>query len=187
MRFMFLGNNHSVVQTTMDAPCTPSANGFNTGFKPNEQNDLTAAPMMDLPVTATTPLYMSCLQVTHCGKGMIFTVNPPPEGAAGSHTNFKRVAITIGNPGLKNAGIQAAGAVPQLAGPAVSIRPQGAGAAAATGAALPAGTTVPGVGRQGNGQPCSCNCLCGAGMAAAPANAGMGGFGGVVGEFLGVL
>jgi hypothetical protein len=156
--------------------------GFNTGFKPNEQNQLTGAPTMDLPIKDTQPLYMSCLQVTHCGKGMVFTVNPPPAGDK-THTAFKQIAIRVGNPNLQNAGIQAAQAVPQVAS-TISIQPQGVGNAQATPGApgAPAASVVPGMGMTGAGQACGCQCLCGAGSF--PADAGIGNFGGVAGAMI---
>ncbi|TID13781.1 hypothetical protein E2P81_ATG01717 [Venturia nashicola] len=180
IRFTFMGNNHSVVQTTLDSPCAPVANGFNSGYLPNTANQIQGAPTMDFQVKDANPMYMSCLQVTHCGKGMVLTINAPTTPMEMSHSAFKAAAIKVGNPELKNAGIQAAAAVPQVAS-TVSIKPQGVGAAAATGAApgQPAASVVPGTGKTGSGQSCGCQCLCGAGSF--PANAGVGAFGGVGG------
>ncbi|QDS76415.1 hypothetical protein FKW77_004107 [Venturia effusa] len=179
IRFTFMGNNHSVVQTTFDAPCAPAANGFNSGYLPNTANQIQGAPSMDFQVKDANPIYMSCLQTTHCGRGMVFTVNAPTGDK--SHSVFKAAAIRVGNPALKNAGIQAAAAVPQVAS-TVSINPQGVGAAAATGVApgaAPAASVVAGTGTTGAGQSCGCQCLCGAGSF--PADAGLGAFGGVGG------
>lgn len=110
---------------------------------------------------------------------MVFTVNAPTMDK--SHVLFKAAAIRVGNPTLKNAAIVAAAAVPQVAS-TVSIKPQGVGAVAATGAApgQPAASVVPGTGTTGAGQSCGCQCLCGAGSF--PANAGVGAFGGVGGK-----
>lgn len=179
IRFTFMGNNHSVVQTSFDAPCAPAANGFNSGYLPNIMNQIQGAPTMDLQVKDTNPMYLSCLQVTHCGRGMVFTVNAPL--ADKSQSMFKAAAIRAGNSNLGNAGIQAVAAVPQVAS-TVSINPQGVGAAAVTGAApgSPAASVVPGSGTTGSGQSCGCQCLCGAGSF--PADAGVGAFGGVGGK-----
>jgi hypothetical protein len=179
IRFMFMGNNHSVVQTTFDAPCQPAPNGFNSGYLPNTQNQIAGAPTMDLAVKDANPMYLSCLQVTHCGRGMVFSVNAPALDK--THSEFKAAAIRVGNPSLGNAGIQAAAAVPQVAS-TVSIKPQGVGAAQATPGApgAPAASVVPGMGTTGAGQSCGCQCLCGA--SSFPANAGMGAFGGVGGK-----
>lgn len=115
---------------------------------------------------------------------MVFTVNPP--ALEKSHSMFQAAAIRVGNPTLGNAGIQAAAAIPQVAS-TVSIKPQGVGAAQATGAVpgAPAASVVPGMGTTGAGQSCGCQCLCGAGSF--PANAGVGAFGGVGGRNISLL
>lgn len=136
---------------------------------------------MDLQIKDTNPMYLSCSQASHCGRGMVLTINAPTTPMDKSHAAFKAAAIRIGNPGLGNAGIQAAAAVSQVAS-TVSIKPQGVGAAAATGAApgQPAASVVPGTGTTGSGQSCGCQCLCGTGSF--PAGAGAGAFGGVGGK-----
>ncbi|KAE9977492.1 hypothetical protein BLS_001396, partial [Venturia inaequalis] len=159
IRFTFMGNNHSVVQTSFDAPCAPAANGFNSGYLPNTANQIQGAPTMDLQIKDASPMYLSCLQVTNCGRGMVLTINAPTMPVEKSHSAFKGAAIRVGNPGLGNSGIQAAAAVPQVVS-TVSIKPQGVGAAAATGAAAttgavpgqPAASVVPGTGTTGAGQ-----------------------------------
>ncbi|KAF2399044.1 hypothetical protein EJ06DRAFT_531359 [Trichodelitschia bisporula] len=179
IRFEFLANNHSVVQTSFDSPCTPAQGGFNSGFIANEANTI-PGPTKDFTVKDAGPLYMSCLQVTHCGKGMVFTINPPAEGKGQSHNLFKQAAIKVGGNNLALAAIQAPSAVAQVASTiSINVGNQNAAATGATGAAGAVPSVVAGQGSTGNGQACSCMCLCGAG--AFPGNAGQGAFGGFLG------
>ncbi|KAF2430661.1 hypothetical protein EJ08DRAFT_633377 [Tothia fuscella] len=199
VRFMFMGMNHSVVQTSFDAPCQPMANGQNThtgftsGVQPNPSNQLAGAPTVDLPIKSTDPLFMSTLSTQSCNLGMVFTVNPPQDR---NLVLFKSNALKSSVAGtLKNAQIIAAGAPPAQVASTISIAPQGNGNAAATPAA-PGGPQASGVqqggaapsviagqGQTGNGQACGCMCLCGAGSF--PANAGQGAFGGTLGAMPG--
>jgi hypothetical protein len=124
---------------------------------------------------------MSTLDAANCGKGMVFTVNPPPER---NLVLFKTNALKSGSPSLKNAQIVASQPVQQLAS-TISIAPQGNGNAKATPGAPAAGaapSVIAGQGMTGAGQACGCMCLCGAGSF--PANAGQGAFGGTLGMLL---
>lgn len=69
---------------------------------------------------------------THCGKGMIFSANCGPEGAANSFTNFKKEALAIG------AQLAAAGSASSGAPAAASAPPATNVATAAYG-----GVTIP--------------------------------------------
>ena len=47
------------------------------------------------------PVWIYCAQAantpeSHCGKGMVFAVNPGPDGSAHSFDHFKKKALEIG-------------------------------------------------------------------------------------------
>jgi hypothetical protein len=81
--FQFQGKNHSVTQSTFGNPCefmtTPST-GVDSGFMPVPAN-ATSLPQWSITVNnASTPLWFFCAQtnpVSHCQKGMVFSVNAP--------------------------------------------------------------------------------------------------------------
>ncbi|KZV88276.1 hypothetical protein EXIGLDRAFT_711578 [Exidia glandulosa HHB12029] len=82
--FEFQSKNHSVVQSSFGAPCTPftslqGASGVNSGFMPVVAGQ--ANPSFTITVNDTTPLYFYCAQTGHCGKGMVFSVNTNEQGA----------------------------------------------------------------------------------------------------------
>ncbi|KIW05245.1 uncharacterized protein PV09_03781 [Verruconis gallopava] len=181
IRFTFLGNNHSVMQTSMEAPCQAVANGFNSGLQPNPNNDLATAPTVDLEVKGPETLYMSTLSTESCGAGMVLTINPPLESQPGNHTAFKAAAISAGNPGGRVAAIVAATPASQV-GSTISVQVGGtASQTSAAAAVAQSGIVVQGTGRTNNGQPCGCSCLCG-GSASPPSGVAAGNFGGVVGQ-----
>lgn len=79
IRFDFNSTNHTVTESTFDAPCSPKAGGFKSGFQFNNQSRTGVLPPVDFKVDRTTPIWFYCGQknpVSHCGKGMVFAVNP---------------------------------------------------------------------------------------------------------------
>jgi len=85
--FQFQGKNHSVTQSTFADPCalmTTPAVGINSGFQPVAAN-ATELPEWSFTVNnASTPLWFFCAQtnpISHCGQGMVFSVNANPTSA----------------------------------------------------------------------------------------------------------
>jgi len=76
--FIFNPKNHTVTQSTFAAPCTAMPNGTDSKFIPVDAN-VTTFPTMTITVNDTTSLWFHCSQTSpasHCGKGMVFAVNP---------------------------------------------------------------------------------------------------------------
>ncbi|KAJ6532379.1 Cupredoxin, partial [Mycena capillaripes] len=90
--FQFQSKNHSLTQSTFAAPCTkngPVDSSFQ--FVPAGSTQL---PQFSFNVTDTTPLWFFCAQtnpVSHCGQGMVFSVNADPNSAK-SHAAFQALA-----------------------------------------------------------------------------------------------
>ncbi|ERF76099.1 hypothetical protein EPUS_01432 [Endocarpon pusillum Z07020] len=85
INFHFYPRNHSVVQSSFDAPCVPlsSASSGNSdviysGFFP-VQDDV-SEQMFSMLVNTTDPIWLYCSQGTHCQGGMAMVVNPPTGG-----------------------------------------------------------------------------------------------------------
>lgn len=77
LTFSYFPKNHSVVQSSFQAPCAPLANGFFSGFQP-----LSAGPgPVEFVVTVndTKPIWIYCAQTekSHCQSGMAMVVNQP--------------------------------------------------------------------------------------------------------------
>lgn len=125
--FQFLSKNHSVTQSTFAKPCerqsTPSQ-GISSGFQPVDAN-AQSVPQWSFTVNnATAPLWFFCGQtnpVSHCQKGMVFSVNAPTTG----NTHEKYVANAMGN----------AAAAGGAAGGASASAPPAGGAGGASGGA----------------------------------------------------
>lgn len=80
---------HSVTQSTFADPCTPMAGGFDSG--------LTTGTTFSVNVTdASTPVYFFCKAPTHCGAGMVGTINAPSSGN-GTNSAFMSAALAIGS------------------------------------------------------------------------------------------
>jgi plastocyanin len=78
--FKFVSKNHTVTQSTFGTPCLPMINAdgapvLNSGFVPVSANT-TDFPTWNVTVNTTDPLWFFCEQTGHCGKGMVFAVNP---------------------------------------------------------------------------------------------------------------
>lgn len=80
VQFQFAAGNHTVTQSTFDAPCQPiamnnaSVTGVYSGFVPVAKEDaMTAA--YTITINSTTPLWMYCSQGKHCQNGMVMVIN----------------------------------------------------------------------------------------------------------------
>jgi len=94
--FHFHPKAHSVVQSSLAAPCGQKEGGFNSGFFPVAANE-TMFPTWTLPVNDTTPTWVFCSQAantpaSHCGAGMVFAINCPD----GSLEKFQAAAKAVG-------------------------------------------------------------------------------------------
>ncbi|KAF2742389.1 hypothetical protein M011DRAFT_412678 [Sporormia fimetaria CBS 119925] len=193
VKFVFMQKNHTVTQSTFEAPCNAMAGGLDSGFKPNPEGKSGAEFEWEMTVPTTEPLWFYCKQRTgvHCGKGMVFAINAKPEGDK-TMAHFKQLAIklngTDGAP-LSQAPIQSVDPGAQAAPSTVTIdagpgsvhatQTVNAPPAHATNSALASASVVPGQGVTGNGDACSCHCLCG--VNDFPAQAAVNNFGGFAG------
>lgn len=183
VKFVFMQKNHTATQSTFADPCKAMPGGQDSGFKPNPMG-MTGADfewMMD--VTTTEPIWMYCKQRngTHCGKGMVFSINAATTGDK-THSAFKQLAIQINGTDagvLSSAAIQSVAATGAAAATTVTVVAGGGSAAATAGGA--AATVAAGQGQDANGNACSCSCLCG--VASFPAAAAVNNFGGFAGMF----
>jgi plastocyanin len=85
--FEFASKNHTVTQSSFGSPCKKLADGkgFDSDFKPVAEG-ATDFPTFTITVDKPDPIWVYCRQATHCGKGMVFAVNP---GSAGSPQSFE--------------------------------------------------------------------------------------------------
>ncbi|KAH0543817.1 hypothetical protein FGG08_001856 [Glutinoglossum americanum] len=186
--FQFMKNNHTVTQSTFAKPCVKMSGGecpltrtegkerkkahalagFDSNFMPNVNNTQVPPPTASYTVTSKDPTWFYCKQKTgnHCGKGMVFAINPTAEK---SLDMFKSMAIqqngTTSTTAAASAGTSTA--VTLIANPpgsSVQAPPP----------------IVTGSGQSGNGASCSCQCLCA--IALFPPGAGIGNFGGYGGS-----
>ncbi|RPB06162.1 hypothetical protein L873DRAFT_1824844 [Choiromyces venosus 120613-1] len=99
--FDFLANNHTVTESTFDAPCVPKAGGIDSSFRPNKEN---TPGKVTFPVTVTDdkPRWFYCAQPgggkPHCQAGMVFAINAPKTGDKTLEA-FKKLAAAVPVPG----------------------------------------------------------------------------------------
>lgn len=172
--FEFLAQNHTVTQSPFDTPCKAMAGGMDSGFLANPNNTVSPPPQVAMQVMTTKPLWFYCRQKGHCGKGMVFSINPTPEK---THAMFQGMAIKQngsggGAPitGGKQGGAPVAEAPGQI---------PGAGQGERGGQQSPGAT--PGKGTVGADGSCSCVVACNTGGFPAPQAQGVGAFGGMSG------
>ncbi|KAI9680568.1 MAG: hypothetical protein M1817_004008 [Caeruleum heppii] len=91
VEFTFMQKNHTVTQSTFKTPCVKMADGLDSGFMPND-GSVSPAPVYTFQVKSTEASWFYCKQKTgtHCGKGMVFSINPTAEK---SHETFKSMAM----------------------------------------------------------------------------------------------
>ncbi|KAF2794669.1 hypothetical protein K505DRAFT_241608 [Melanomma pulvis-pyrius CBS 109.77] len=183
--FVFMQKNHTATQSTFAAPCNKMEGGLDSGFMPNP--DGKAGVTWNMTVSTTEPLWFYCKQKTgtHCGKGMVFSINAKTSGGK-TMADFKQLAINLNGTEqapLTTAAIQNVGPGAAAAPSTVTIQAGGGVAATGTGAAaLATASVVAGQGLTGDGNACSCSCLCGVNdFPAAAAVNNFGGFAGTLG------
>jgi plastocyanin len=84
--FEFHQKNHTATQSTFAAPCraltltsTSGQVGFDSGFMAVADNAATF-PTYTIQVNDTSPIWVYCKQTSHCGQGMVFSVNAVESG-----------------------------------------------------------------------------------------------------------
>ena len=78
IEFNFLAENHTVTQSSFNTPCTYNG-GFDTGFNQDNPQNISGKFIKSFTVNTTQPTWFYCRQtvkVNHCGKGMVFGLNP---------------------------------------------------------------------------------------------------------------
>jgi len=180
--FTFLNKNHTATQSSFAKPCEPLAGGQASGFQPNPDDSIVPPPQVAMQVMTTEPLWFYCAQAGHCGKGMVFSVNPTAEKTA---ADFQAAAIAQAGKGASS---------PITGGAPVAAPAAGAGGAATNGTApaapaAPVASAAPGgaagniqtgTGTIQNGQ-CVCAVQCSAANFPAANVQGRGMFGGFAG------
>lgn len=88
--FQFKAGAHTATQSTFASPCSPLANGANSG--PMPAAGLTSGfPNYTFPVTdVSKPIWFYCATGNHCNQGMVFSLNAPATG--NTHDAFKAAA-----------------------------------------------------------------------------------------------
>ncbi|KAG7086552.1 hypothetical protein E1B28_002501 [Marasmius oreades] len=76
IRFTFKQKNHTVTQSTLQSPCSPKADGFDSDFVPVADSVTQGFPVAQFTVENADPLWVYCRQANHCQQGMVFAVNP---------------------------------------------------------------------------------------------------------------
>lgn len=201
VHFVFMSQNHTVTESTFAAPCNKKAvDAPDSGFMANANNTVVPAPTWRYTVTSMDPTWWYCKQRTgtHCGKGMVFAINPT---TAKSFDAFKMAAISI-NGTAAATGTTAAAVIATPVG-TVTLIAGGGSSAAATGTALVTGEAATGtgaatalvtdsaiassvpvapiaVGWNEGGASCQCACFCG--VSAYPPGDGVGSYGGYSGN-----
>lgn len=168
-----------MTQSGFDTPCDMMAGGVDSGFMPNPTDEISPPPMMMFQVTTEEPVWMYCRQGSHCGEGMVFSINPTEEK---SHEAFKANAIATVEDVFEDEYV----APPPASSSAPPVVIGSSSAVAPPPAATPPAEeieqdVVQGDGFMGTGDACSCSCLCSAG--GFPAGAGIGSVGGLGGKY----
>jgi plastocyanin len=78
IEFFFHPADHSVVQSTFAAPCSPKAGGFFSTYQPVSSG--TGKNSFKITVNNTTPIWFYCSQANHCNSGMVGSINAPSSG-----------------------------------------------------------------------------------------------------------
>jgi plastocyanin len=100
LAFQFQSKNHTVTQSTFDAPCTFKTGGVDSGFLPVQNGSTQFSEWSFTIVNDTAPMWFYCAQGQHCKAGMVFALNPSAERtfdafkatAMGSTTNTSGAA-----------------------------------------------------------------------------------------------
>ncbi|KAM0271621.1 hypothetical protein ACHAQH_009048 [Verticillium albo-atrum] len=78
--YQFFAANHSVTQSSFDAPCQPLKDGFFSAFTPTESKTEASSTIWTITVNDTKPIWVYCGQGKHCQNGMVHSINAPESG-----------------------------------------------------------------------------------------------------------
>lgn len=99
VQFQFRAGNHSVAQSTFDAPCSPisahtNQTGAFSGFMPVAASSSTGMiPTWTIMVANTNPMWFYCATGKHCQAGMVMVINEnTAANATRSLAEFKKLA-----------------------------------------------------------------------------------------------
>jgi plastocyanin len=92
---------HTATQSTLEAPCTQLAGGFDTGVHDTGSVKTNTGETFTVRLNDTSPLYFFCGVGDHCKQGMVFAVNPPNGGIGFAQflDNAKASTATVYTPG----------------------------------------------------------------------------------------
>lgn len=85
VEYNFLAKSHSLTQSEFLTPCTYNG-GFDTGLNQVNPQNVSGLFVIPFEVKTTTPQWFYCKQQgppNHCGKGMVFGLNPRSEAQMG--------------------------------------------------------------------------------------------------------
>ncbi|KAK3345253.1 hypothetical protein B0H65DRAFT_548981 [Neurospora tetraspora] len=181
--FTFLSQNHTVTQSAFDKPCVSLPGGMDSGFQANLNNTVNPPPQVAMQVMVDTPLWFYCRQANHCGKGMVFSINPTAEK---TQAQFQAQAIaqngTGTDSGITGGKASAAPSAAPSASASATVGGDTTATAVAGGAAQATGNIVTGVGQVAADGSCVCAVSCAAGSFPNMAAQGVNAFGGVGGS-----
>jgi plastocyanin len=145
--FTFLSQNHTATQSAFESPCVALDGGMDSGYQANPNNTVNPPPQVAMQVMVDTPLCKPlspllflpsptqltifyspgfyCRQGNHCGRGMVFSINPTAEK---THAQFQALAIQQNGNGAGSA----------ITGNAPAADPNASASAGAGGAAASA-------------------------------------------------
>ena len=81
VQFQFRAGNHSVVQSSFDAPCAPISQSTNqtglfSGFQPVAASQaMGTIPTWSIMVANQNPMWLYCATGKHCQSGMVMVIN----------------------------------------------------------------------------------------------------------------
>ncbi|KAI0391015.1 Cupredoxin [Xylariaceae sp. FL0594] len=182
--FTFMAANHTVTQSSFDTPCDRMPDGWDSGFQPNKDNAVVPPPQVAIQVMDTKPKWFYCAQAGHCGKGMVFSINPT---AVKTQALFQSLAIEQKGQGAGSAltggnATVSAGAGQQSQSSAAAPPPTGvANGGAASETAAASGAIQTGTGTVVDGA-CVCAVVCAPGSFPDVNAQGVGKFGGFPGS-----
>jgi len=114
--FEFYPGNHSVVQSSFEAPCKPAnSSSFFSGFIDSSSGP--ASNVFTLSVNSSDPIWFYCGQISHCQAGMVGVINPPSSGQ--TLDQYRSAAANSGGSSVQ------ASAQGGSVGPASSATPSG--------------------------------------------------------------
>lgn len=93
VQFQFYPKNHTITESSFDAPCVPIAANLTTAERPGQRSGFVPVsagtefrPIYNMIVNDTKPMWIFCGQKPHCAKGMSMVIN---ENAASGKTLVK--------------------------------------------------------------------------------------------------